>query len=343
MMPILEKYNLPGLDTSSPDVFETPDVNPEQTLEPAIVEVENENIDSSTISPDEARERFLNKTLRSPLEHDGANARFESTDAKIARLRAEIDELNASIKDDRVSELSDELNGISSLRLGRISEVVKMLLSNSTGTGSDQPREKIDMNQSQSSIPLEEIEKYKLSAACIDERLALLEKALGAPESIAYSKAFRTSSVYEQPVIPTLLSLAAKINSIDSDSIAAITDRISSTQLPSKNVKVTEDEKIGKLYAVLGDVENLAITVPSLIDRLKSLRYVHAEAGEVVSNIADLRDRVSTAEVQVQRWTSALEGAETRLQDIEKREKENLEKADAWVRELEKRVENLSN
>ncbi|KAK9319393.1 Dynamitin-domain-containing protein [Lipomyces orientalis] len=381
-MPILEKYqSLPGLDTWSPDVFETPD------LEESVAGVEtpdtpsettNDELDYSSISADVARERFLNKTLNpgGPVE----DPMSESTTMKIARLNKEMDDLADSItteehtkKDpdepgnvaNEVTELANKMRAILTSRQQNSSAlgVLKYLgtknefLATAGGLTDSQVRTPSAPGVNPSTLNDGQNSKF----IDLDNRVARLEKALGNPSSVAFHGAFH-ATIFEQPVIPTLLSLSQKINSLISApekfdatltrvrELVAEAEKISSAS-PGKHsssgqrVPITgEDEdasradKIDALYSSLASVEKLMQVVPGLVERLRSLRFLHSEAGETIGNISEIREKVNGTEAQISTWRGALENAEKRLDEIEEREKANLVTADEWVKDLERRV-----
>ncbi|KAK9242069.1 Dynamitin-domain-containing protein [Lipomyces tetrasporus] len=383
-MPILEKYqSLPGLDTWSPDVFETPDL--EESVAgvatpdtPSISETINDELDYSSISADVARERFLNKTLNpgEPVE----DPMSESTEMKVARLRKEMEDLAASItreehtkKDpeepgnvaNEVTELANKMRAILMSRQQNTSalEVVKYL-----GTKTEFLATAGDVADSQGRTPSAPgvnpstpNDAQNLRLIDLDNRVASLEKALGNPSSVAFHGAFH-ATIFEQPVIPTLLSLSQKINNLTSApekfdatlarvrQLVAAAEKISSAspgKHPSSSQKAPitgEDEdasradKIDALYNSLASVEKLMQIVPGLVDRLRSLRFLHSEAGETIGNIREIRDKMNATDAQISTWRSALENAEKRLDQIEERERTNLMTADEWVKDLERRV-----
>ncbi|KAK9345042.1 Dynamitin-domain-containing protein [Lipomyces starkeyi] len=386
-MPILEKYqSLPGLDIWSPDVFETPDLEEsvagvEIPDTPSLSETINDEIDYSNISADVARERFLNKSLNSTEPAD--DCVIESTEMKIVRLQKEIEELAATLKDrdvehaekgedgygsefNAVSELANTIRAIVVSRqetTGAL-EVVRSLGSKSKFlTARDGlATHPVDSPSTLGVTRSTPDDSQTASLLNLDNRLSRLEKALGNTSNIAFSGAFH-ATVFEQPVIPTLLSLSQKVNSLTTSpekldailtrvrQLVAATEQTSSTnttkpptssqKVPGETEDTTQADKIESIYNSLGSVEKLIQIVPGLVDRLRSLQFLHAEAGETISNIGEIRDKMNATEAHISKWRTALENAERRLDEIEEREKRNLITAEEWVKDLESKVKFL--
>ncbi|KAK9389973.1 Dynamitin-domain-containing protein [Lipomyces mesembrius] len=378
-MPILEKYqSLPGLDTWSPDVFETPDwgesvAGVEIPDTPSLSETINDAIDYSNISADVARERFLNKSLNStePVE----DCLTESTEMKIVRLKKEIEELAATLQERDVEHTEKGEDGYGS-EFNEVSELAntmrEIVVSRQETTGALEVvrflGSKSKYVAARDSLATHHVDPpstlgiTRSTLLNLDNRLSRLENALGNTSSIAFSGAFH-ATVFEQPVIPTLLSLSQKVNSLTTSpekldailtrvrQLVAATEQASSpnaTKPPTSSQKVageTEDttqaDKIESIYNSLSSVEKLIQIVPGLVDRLRSLQFVHAEAGETISNIGEIRDKMNATEAHISKWRTALENAERRLDEIEEREKRNLITAEEWVKDLESKVQFL--
>ncbi|KAK9491832.1 Dynamitin-domain-containing protein [Lipomyces doorenjongii] len=386
-MPILEKYqSLPGLDTWSPDVFETPDweesvAGVEIRDTPSLSETINDAIDYSNISADVARERFLNKSLNStgPVE----DCVIESTEMKIVRLKKEIEELAATLQDSNVehtekgedgygsefNEVSELANTMRAIVVSRQEttgalDVVRFLGSRSKfiAARDDPATHHVDLPSTLGVTQSTSNDSQSASLLNLDDRLSRLEKALGNTSSIAFSGAFH-ATVFEQPVIPTLLSLSQKVNSLTAspEKLDAILTRVrqlvaateqasppnatkpptSSQKLAGETEDTTQADKIESIYSSLSSVEKLIQIVPGLVDRLRSLQFLHAEAGETISNISEIRDKMNATEAHISKWRTALENAERRLDEIEGREKRNLITAEEWVKDLESKVKFL--
>ncbi|KAK7205887.1 hypothetical protein BZA70DRAFT_277347 [Myxozyma melibiosi] len=391
-MPITEKYqSLPGLDTWSPDVFETGDgPNTESDSIPlAAPEPENEDIDYTNISPNAARERFLNRAFKpddDAVDNGGFIAREpESLEMKIERLRKEISEVSAALegkkeegeREREVAEMNEAMRTI--MEASRSGSLITKIASELAGGGSsaksaEEPSETqgsvLPSREEQSIPPKPTIPDSKLLD--LDARLATLEKALGSTSSILFTNTFQTT-VFEQPVIPTLLSLSQRVSAFTAspEKISALIETVNAQQKSAaeREKKVVGSsgsrstttttirpssgdvygnaaegeyrEKIDQLYASLQNVEKLATIVPGLLDRLMSLRYIHAEAGNVVGSVEELRKEMTATEGLVGKWKDAVDGAEKRLDALEEREKSNLQTVEEWVKELEKKTAGL--
>ncbi|KAK9369951.1 Dynamitin-domain-containing protein [Lipomyces kononenkoae] len=383
-MPVLEKYqSLPGLDTWSPDVFETPDLEDalsrvELPVTPSIPDTVNDEIDYSNISADVARERFLNKALNATNTPD--DRVIESTEMKIARLKKEIEELAATLEasdveqaekaEDRNAggfhEVSELANTLRSIALSKQQDPMdNVLKSFGTATARDELADsEAHLSTATGLYPSMSNDAESTRLLNIDDRLSRLERAVGNTSSIAFNGAFH-ATVFEQPLIPTLLSLSQKVNSLTSSPekldatltrvrqlVAAVekgssgnTSKLLTGSHRTSSAGETEDksqaDKIESIYGSLASVEKLIQIVPGLVDRLRSLQFIHSEAAETISNLGEIRDKMDIVEEHTSKWRIALESAEKRLDEIEDREKRNLETAREWVKDLESKVKSL--
>lgn len=293
---------------------------------------------------------------------------------KIKRLLKEITELSTEVEGVRnldeadsasdqkrqVFDMSESLHKIIEAKNSgfSVSTVTKILATKSEQNG--ESMETAAQQSIQEATPRTRASTLSESRALeLDARLATLERALGSTSSITFNNTFNTT-VFELQVIPTLLSLSQKITSLTTSPeklqaiVAAAKENLPaekqsgtapggrltavSKTASSDKISTTEKEKIDAVYASLGAVEKLTQIMPSLLDRLKSLQYIHAEAGQIVGNVDELRKALVAAESDVSKWKATVDGAEKKLDELEEREKMNLEAVDKWLKELERRV-----
>jgi len=99
--------------------------------------------------------------------------------------------------------------------------------------------------------------------------------------------------------------------------------------------------KINALYGTLSTIESLAPMLPSVLDRLRSLRTLHADAATASQTLAKVESRQEDMKQELQGWREGLEKVETAMQEGEQTMKGNTETIEAWVKELEDRIRKL--
>ena len=100
--------------------------------------------------------------------------------------------------------------------------------------------------------------------------------------------------------------------------------------------------KINALYTTLSTIEGFAPTVPLLLERLRSLNVVHANAASAGEMLAELERRQAGLGDEVDEWREGLRKVEESVGENERASVGNAKVLEGWVRELEGRVESLS-
>lgn len=115
---------------------------------------------------------------------------------------------------------------------------------------------------------------------------------------------------------------------------------------PSVAASVDEEDeqaaKVNALYGTLATIESLSPLLQPLLDRLRSLRAIHADAataGETLDRIE--RQQVETA-AELRQWREGLEKIEGAMGEGQVTMEGNMKVMDAWVRDLEMRMGKLS-
>jgi nuclear migration protein JNM1 len=167
------------------------------------------------------------------------------------------------------------------------------------------------------------------------------------------------------PILPTLSHLSSKLNLLTSSSqIDALSIRIKSliselTSLEEKRDQVRQralldpedvlpisdqdpqSHKIDALYSVLGTIDRIAPVVPGILDRLRTMRTVHADAANVTFGLNDVGSRLKRMEGEVKEWEEAVERVESSLKEVAERVGGTAERLELVVSELEGRISNL--
>jgi len=99
--------------------------------------------------------------------------------------------------------------------------------------------------------------------------------------------------------------------------------------------------KINALYGTLSTIESLAPLLPSVLDRLRSLRVLHADAATASQSLTEVERRQEEMKEELRGWREGLEMVERAVGEGEGRMKGNTAVVEGWVQELEGRVEKL--
>ncbi|KAL8635080.1 MAG: hypothetical protein Q9228_007393, partial [Teloschistes exilis] len=208
-----------------------------------------------------------------------------------------------------------------------------------------------------------------------DKRLRLLEAALGM-DALPLPTQDRATT---QSVLPTLDSLDRRVSSIsitdssldkisrqvkqmaqDTEKLtearkAAVAEnkssserkRLSASRTGSQAANEVEQSdqtsKINALYGTLSTIESLSPLLPSVLDRLRSLRTIHADAALASENLVKVESRQTAMTEELKEWKEGLEKVESSMKTGEASMKDNMDVVDRWVKELEDRLRKSLN
>ncbi|KAL8989581.1 MAG: hypothetical protein Q9169_008330 [Polycauliona sp. 2 TL-2023] len=213
-----------------------------------------------------------------------------------------------------------------------------------------------------------------------DKRLRLLEAALGLDLALLPTKDRNAS----RAVLPILDHLDRQVSSISisgpsldkiSRQIRQMTDeaeklsearkaaaaqltssqssierkRMSATKSGAPPVEAKEDptqtSKVNALYGALPTIETLSPLLPTVLDRLRSLRTIHADAAIASDSLTNIENRQTAMAEEIKEWSDGLKKVEGAMQQGESSMRENMSAVDGWVKELESRIQrtNTSN
>ncbi len=211
-------------------------------------------------------------------------------------------------------------------------------------------------------------------AAEFDTRLALLEKALGVNTSSTQSTT--------KPILPTLEQLSQQVTTLSGSSTSSLdsisrkvrqltqeAERLESTRKAAKAAQdalkesprsgravpndggvaleqdTTDSEQVAKinaLYGTLGTIESLSPILPSVLDRLRSLRIIHADAATASENLNAVEQRQEEMAGEIKRWREGLERVESAMKEGEGVMGSNIKVVEGWVKDLEVRMKRLN-
>lgn len=354
-----DKYSdLPDIDYSSRDVFETSDVESDPDDAPLENDA-NPDIDSSKADTKAARSRFSHEVISGEVEFLGdiqycrlrgynVSRVDETRDEKLARIRRELEELSGT-EPENVSEQSgiDELlTVLESIQKNeapqgyyekRIDDVLKTEIELSTSTNNPSKETK-----QSSGVP---------DVLLLESRINALETVLGAdnisqlsaaPKSIqnqindltrkiniVYNPEFEINKINQQ--IRELNREAEKLATNRKLALIASSGGQQVASISSTSAEV----KVSKLYDKLPEFEAVNATVPSIINRLKSLHKIHADLGRTIDTVGGIDNTIEALKKDMETWSQSLQKVN---QDLDK-QNELFESNKAGV---EKRIEEMT-
>ena len=106
---------------------------------------------------------------------------------------------------------------------------------------------------------------------------------------------------------------------------------------------IEQTSKINALFGTLATIESLAPLLPSVLDRLRSLRLIHADAASASQSLAEIERKQAEITDDIKSWIEGLEKVEEAMKKGETRMTENSKVVEAWVKDLEERISKLDS
>lgn len=277
-----------GLDR---EVYETEDlpykVEPDDSAPP---EYESEYISGEATDTQAARAKFDTVEVNNRLTNFNAvkpmgwtvSTRKESRQEALARLRRELEELNAS---DTTSSTDDSTTSIQNLLAMHDNISSKSKLQASQGK-----------------------ERAQASSESI-EKMSLLEQRLNAVEQ-------RIGSSNAHNLAEEVDILAAKIELVTAspEVIEEVSKRL--LGLVASSAEFADASIVGKiddLFRSMSSINGLSSTLPLVVERLRSLKEIHENAAQVHIFMDEIRKGLGTRQTEIDEWQRSLKGLEERL------------------------------
>jgi nuclear migration protein JNM1 len=208
-------------------------------------------------------------------------------------------------------------------------------------------------------------------AADFDRRLVVLEKALGVGSTAMPEF---DSNGLPRAIIPLLETLHKQISTLSDASVPSLdsisrrvrtlTQEAEALEKARRSAKVAQDAlastgsgptpeaavpehseqmaKINALYGTLPTIENLTPLLPPLLDRLRSLRMIHADAATAAQTLERIEKRQADMSSEIQMWREGLEKVESAVREGDATMNRNMDVMSKWVKDLEERMSKLS-
>ncbi|KAK0657197.1 Dynamitin-domain-containing protein [Cercophora newfieldiana] len=206
-------------------------------------------------------------------------------------------------------------------------------------------------------------------AADFDHRLVVLERSLGVGSAAMPEL---DSNGLPRAIIPLLETLHKQVTTLSEASTASL-DSISrrvrilgqeaeALEKHRRNAKAahealvqagaapeegpSEDSeqtaKINALYGTIPTIESLTPLLPPLLDRLRSLRMIHADAATASETLAQLEKKQSEMASDIQQWREGLDKVESSMREGDAAMEKNMDVMSTWVKDIEGKMAKLS-
>lgn len=307
------------------------------------------------------------KLARLRREVEEVKSEFERVQQNKAQA-AEGKEAEAEVEDpgEDIRKLSDALNavyvqrhGVSNGAEAHFRKTLEKFSSESSMAASKS--HKLPSPPTIVALPKQQQDHILAKAAEFDQRLTQLEEALGLN---AFSMP-DTAEKPPKPILHTLGDLEHQIHAISStnpttiEAVGAKVRRLNQeaqdAPAPSQRDAAANGEgagsyvddpdrvaKINALYGILPTIQSLSPTLPMVLERLRTLRMIHASAGTANATLDGIEKRQAEQAGELKQWREALEKMEQKLDSGEEVLTNNVKLVGEWVRELEARVTKFS-
>ncbi|PHH78763.1 hypothetical protein CDD82_2858 [Ophiocordyceps australis] len=288
----------------------------------------------------------------------------EEAKEDFAKLRSAADGQSDSPEpnDSRLSILSQTLDNLNASSLAAVATKTAPA---AVKTTTDTPAMADGATYTVTYTPSYEQSHTLAKAADFDERLLMLEKALGISSSVLLEA---NHDGLPRAILPTLdamnkqISALAQASTANLDaisrrvrSLASDQDRLNDSREKAKNLRdemgrngpasprdeTDQEAKVNALYGILPTIEGLTPLLPPLLDRLRSLRALHADAATASQTL----DGIETQQVEMagdlKQWRDGLQKLESSLQSRDTTVEENMKVMEGWIKGLEERITKL--
>ncbi|KAF4956944.1 hypothetical protein FSARC_11423 [Fusarium sarcochroum] len=314
--------------------------------------------DLSDDDDDESLERRIAR-----LKREVEEAKTEYAKRK-AESQAQADTGEAT-SDERLASLSQVLDEISKPTGRRTSvRIPKTTASSSSEEKAEEPQGE-DATYTVTYAPAYEQSHALAKATDFDRRLLMLEKGLGINGSLMPEA---DANGLPRAILPTLDSMSKQISTLSEASTAnldAISRRVRTLaqeqdklndsrekakslreelgrNAPTAPVEESEQEaKINALYGILPTIENLTPVLPPLLDRLRSLRAIHADAATASDTLTRIEKQQSEMASELKQWNEGLVKIEAAIKEGNVSIENNKQVMEEWVKDLEERMDDL--
>ncbi|KAK0746332.1 hypothetical protein B0T18DRAFT_411403 [Schizothecium vesticola] len=278
----------------------------------------------------------------------------------------------STVRDEDIASLSKTLDEISRLDDSLAPRSVSLPASQSPAARTSAP----DTTGASASYTVTYAPTYEethalAKAADFDHRLLILEKALGVGSAAMPEL---DSNGLPRAIIPLLETLykqistlsGASTSSLDSISrrVRTLTQEAETLEKSRRNAKAAQEAlastgaaplgddgaeedseqmaKINAIYGTIPTIESLTPLLPPLLDRLRSLRMIHADAATASETLLRLEEKQAEMAGDIQQWKQGLEKVEAAMKNGDVTIEKNIGVMSEWVKDLEGKMMKMS-
>jgi nuclear migration protein JNM1 len=99
--------------------------------------------------------------------------------------------------------------------------------------------------------------------------------------------------------------------------------------------------KVNALYATLGTIDSVAPLVGGVVERLRCMARVHADAAGVTGGLKNVEEGLRRMEGEAKEWRTALEKVEGEMKNVGGKVSGVVEQVEKVVKDLEGRVKDM--
>lgn len=367
------KYsNLPDIDTSQPDVYETPDlpVSQEDLTEPE-VPYYSQDIHTGNLPIQQAAARFrhttgddLNETTalaryqrslfrslqlesltngNTDLEVVNGGGLKETPEQKLRRLCYETQELREQLSQNKHQGQGGG-GGVALMQLaGELNNELEQL-----SLKSDHAKQSVVSRDVWQKLDGQQPEQPKRSVVSraseseMEQRVARLEKLLGNSTTGGGNLLDRVGrlrhhmDVLADPQRVDGIQRRIKQTLVDMDRLEMMMQK-SNHQMDSNTVK-----RVNELYEKFRDIDSLVELAPATAERLRSLSTLHMEASDVVARVGKMEREQGNMDEELQTIRDIALSLENTVGGNSKTLKENMRGLDRRIVELNERLEKIN-
>lgn len=277
----------------------------------------------------------------------------------------------STVRDEDIASLSKTLDEISRLDDSLAPRSVSVPASQSPATGSVPEMTIASASYTVTYAPTYEETHALAKAADFDHRLVNLEKALGVGSAAMPEL---DSNGLPRAIIPLLETLYKQISTLSGAStssldtisrrVRTLTQEAETLEKSRRNAKAAQEAlastgaaplgddgaeedseqmaKINAIYGTIPTIESLTPLLPPLLDRLRSLRMIHADAATASEMLLRLEEKQAEMAGDIQQWKQGLEKVEAAMKNGDATMEKNIGVMSEWVKDLEGKMMKLS-
>lgn len=306
-----------------------PSINQDSVAKNKAIEVfETKDVDTTNIDYSDSIAEATRKSFR-------ITTIPETLDARIARLQREVEE---------VRQLKEKETQNQSYMLDNLKEVLDKLAS--SGGGGDLEfygglGETLNY-KSTDQVKTVEISKAVDKLINLENRLTKLEKQVGFGDDESTTTPIQQSIKNITQKLGLLINSPQEIekNITKIKSLSNYADKIKNAKEPvPKDEDLFQHRRITSLYNKLNQFDQLQISIPHMLTRLKSLNSVHADATAAVASVQSADATIETIKSEIKNWIQTLNKIESRLKQNDELFEKNKQQLESWIKNLEQRLD----